>query len=91
MLIDAHIIAWNEERILPYTLDHYSEFCRKIYVYDNMSTDSSDEIYKQYPKVQVIKWDSGDEINELNYVKIKSEGYKQLHRARRLSYPAIPG
>jgi len=80
MLIDAHIIAWNEERILPYTLDHYSEFCRDIYVYDNMSTDSSDEIYKRYPKVKVIKWSSGDQINELNYVKLKSEGYKQFSR-----------
>ena len=30
MKIHAHILAWNEEKILPYTLDHYSEFCEKI-------------------------------------------------------------
>ena len=82
MLIDAHILAWNEERILPYTLDHYSSFCRNIYVYDNMSTDGSDEIYKKYDKVKVIKWDSGDKINELNYVNIKSSGYREYPRDR---------
>jgi hypothetical protein len=80
MKIDAHIIAWNEEKILPFTLDHYSSFCEAIYVWDNMSDDSSDEIYKRYPKVKVIKWDSGNEINELNYVSIKSNCYKQLSR-----------
>ena len=80
MIIDAHIIAWNEEKILPYTLDYYSEFCRSIFVYDNMSDDSSDEIYKRYEKVSVIKWDSGGEINELNYIQIKSFGYRETSR-----------
>ncbi len=80
MKIHAHILAWNEEKILPFTLDYYSQFCEKIFIWDNMSTDSSDEIYKKYPKVQVIKWNSNDEINEINYVKIKSECYKQYSR-----------
>jgi len=80
MKIDAHIIAWNEEKILQYTLDHYSAFCDKIYVWDNMSDDSSDEIYKRYSKVSVIKWDSGNEINETYYVRIKSLGYRDLSR-----------
>lgn len=76
MIIHAHIIAWNEEMILPYTLDHYSKFCEKIFVYDNMSTDSSDKIYKQYDKVEVIKWSSNNEINEMNYVNLKSMSYR---------------
>jgi hypothetical protein len=80
MIIHAHILAYNEEKILPFTLDYYSVFCEKIYIYDNMSTDSSDEIYKRYPKVVVIKWDSNNEINELNYINIKSNGYKQNSR-----------
>lgn len=76
MIIHAHILAFNEEMILPFTLDYYSVFCDKIYVYDNMSTDSSDEIYQRYPKVIVKKWDSNNEINELNYLNIKNNGYK---------------
>ena len=67
----------DNEKILPYTLDYYSNICEKIFIYDNMSTDNSDEIYKKYPKVKVIKWDSNNEINELNYTRIKSNGYKE--------------
>jgi Glycosyl transferase family 2 len=80
MIIHAHILAWNEEKILPYTLDYYSQFCDKIFMHDNMSSDNSDAIYNQYPKVQVLKWDSNNEINELNYVKIKSNAYKEYSR-----------
>lgn len=76
MIIHAHILAFNEEKILPFTLDYYSNICDKIFIYDNMSTDSSDEIYAKYPKVKVIKWDSNNEINEFNYLRIKNNGYK---------------
>ena len=50
MRIHAHILAFNEEKILPFTLDYYSLICEKIFIYDNMSTDSSDNIYKKYDK-----------------------------------------
>lgn len=76
MIIHAHILAFNEEKILPFTLDYYSNICEKIFIYDNMSTDSSDEIYTKYPKVIVVKWNSNNEINEMNYIQIKNNGYK---------------
>ena len=84
MIIHAHILAFNEEKILPFTLDYYSNLCEKIFIYDNMSTDGSDEIYTRYPKVTVIKWDSNNEINEMNYVNIKSNGYKKYSRDRQV-------
>jgi hypothetical protein len=80
MKIHAHIIAYNEEKILPFTLDYYSLICEKIFIYDNMSTDSSDEIYKRYDKVEVVKWNSNNEIDEMNYVNIKSNCYKERSR-----------
>jgi hypothetical protein len=80
MIIHAHILAYNEEKILPFTLDYYSNICEKIFVYDNMSTDSSDEIYARYPKVEVLKWNSNNEINENYYVQIKSNSYRKVSR-----------
>jgi hypothetical protein len=80
MVIHAHILSWNEEKILPFTLDYYSKICDKIFIHDNMSTDSSDDIYKRYEKVKVLKWDSNNEINEFNYTKIKSNAYKIYSR-----------
>jgi hypothetical protein len=89
MKIHAHILAWNEEKILPYTLDYYSEICTKIYVYDNMSTDGSDRIYKKYPKVSVIKWDSKNQIHEMNYVNIKNNGYKTYSRNKNVDWVIV--
>ena len=80
MKIHTYIIAYNEEKIIPFTLDYYSQFSDKIFVFDNYSTDSSDEIYKKYPKVEVIKWNSDNEINEMYYMNIKSNEYRKLRR-----------
>jgi hypothetical protein len=75
MKIHAYILTYNEEAILPFTLDYYSSFCDKIIIYDNESTDSSDTIFKRYEKVSVVKWKS-NKINELNYLQIKNNAYK---------------
>jgi hypothetical protein len=81
MRIHVYIIAWNEEKILPFTLDYYSRFAEKIFVYDNLSTDSSDEIYKKYDKVEVIKWGEKENgHNELNNKEIKSKEYRKKSR-----------
>lgn len=78
MKIHAHIIAWNEEKILPFTLDHYSRFCEKIFVYDNMSTDNSELIYKKYNNVIVKKWQSPDnKYNDAILSSLKSNAYKE--------------
>lgn len=89
MKIHAHILAWNEEKILPFTLDYYSTICEKIFVYDNMSTDSSDEIYKRYPKVEVVKWDSEDTFHDGMNAKIKSEEYKNRSRNQNVDWVII--
>jgi hypothetical protein len=80
MKIHAYIIAYNEEKLLPFTLDYYSTFCEKIFVYDNYSTDSSDEIYKRYDKVIVNKFNSENSQNEIIQKTIKSEEYKKYSR-----------
>jgi len=77
MKIHVHIIAYNEKKILPFTLDYYSKICEKIFVHDNMSNDGSDEIYKQYQKVKVLKWESENSFNDIYNAQIKSNSYKK--------------
>jgi hypothetical protein len=89
MKIHAHILAWNEEKILPFTLDYYSLICEKIFIYDNMSTDSSDEIYKKYEKVEVIKWDSGNEFRDDLNMKLKTEEYKKRSRGQNVDWVIV--
>ena len=77
MVIHSYFLAWNEEIILPYTLRYYSEFCDKIVVYDNESTDKTPEIIRSCPKAELRSWNSNNEINEYNYLNIKQNCYKE--------------
>ena len=80
MKIHSYIVAYNEEKLLPFTLDYYSIFCEKIFIYDNFSTDSSDEIYKKYNKVIVNKFDTQNTQDEIITRNIKSNEYKKYSR-----------
>ena len=56
MNITIYTISYNEEKMLPFFLDHYSKFASKIVVYDNESTDDTVKIAKSYyPLVTDIK------------------------------------
>lgn len=76
MKIEAFAICYNEEALLPYYLRHYSEFCDRITIYDNQSTDRSREICLANPKVKVIPYNTGDEIRDDVYLQIKNNCWK---------------
>ena len=77
MFIEAYIVTWNEEKILPFVLDHYAEFCDRIVLLDNWSDDSSYEIIAKgsdcnecwqspgrWPVVVIKQWDALQEEDE---------------------------
>jgi glycosyltransferase involved in cell wall biosynthesis len=63
MKIQVHILTYNEEDILPYTLRHYSQFATRIIVHDSFSTDRTREICKEYG-AEVRDWDTGGVLND---------------------------
>lgn len=71
MKIWAYVIAWNEELMIPYYLRHYSQFCDKIIIYDNMSTDSTRELAEQYHNVEIIPFESSGEFNDYIHIELK--------------------
>jgi glycosyltransferase involved in cell wall biosynthesis len=75
MKIHVYAIAWNEEVIMPYFLRYYSEFCDRIVIYDNESTDRTPEIVRACPNAEIRSW-SGNEINEYRYLEIKQSCYR---------------
>jgi hypothetical protein len=89
MNIHSYILAWNESKILPFILDYHSKISSKIFVFDNMSTDSSDEIYKKYDKVTVIKWSSDNEFHDGLNAQIKSNCYKKYSRGQNVDWVIV--
>lgn len=79
MAVKLHLytICWNEEKMLPHFLKYYAAFCEKICVYDNFSTDKTAEICAAFPNVEVFEYDSGNEIRDDIYLKIKNEVWKK--------------
>lgn len=80
MKIWAYVIAWNEENMLPYYLRHYSTFCDKIIVFDNMSTDKTREIAMEYSNqvgIEVIQFDTFGKMNDYTHIELKR--YAQIH------------
>lgn len=76
MNIEVYAICYNEEVMLPYFLRHYSQMASCITIYDNYSTDRSEEICRANPKVRVVKYDSGNQIRDDIYLEIKNNCWK---------------
>lgn len=78
MKIHAYLLCFNESRIIKHVLDYYSEFCEKIFVLDNFSTDNSASVAMGYEKVDVIKWSSKNKFDDRYNVFLKETLPKQF-------------
>jgi hypothetical protein len=70
-------ICWNEQFFLPYFLRHYA-FAAKIVIFDNMSSDNSVTIMKQYPNVEICPYHTNAQIRDDIYLEIKNHAWKQF-------------
>lgn len=70
----AACITFNEERILPYWLRHYSTFATQLVVHDSFSTDRTREIAASFG-AEVRDFDMGGKVNDPLMARIKGEGW----------------
>jgi glycosyltransferase involved in cell wall biosynthesis len=69
-------ITYNCEDVLPFYLRHYSTFAEEIAVFDDFSTDSTRELLKANPKVNLRDWPHpGSGINEDLFLQHWQEWY----------------
>lgn len=78
MKIDLYAVCYNEEAMLPFFLKHYEKIVSNLYIYDNMSTDSSRDILKSHPKVKYNTFDTDGKCCEVTLTKIRNEEYKKF-------------
>lgn len=74
--ISAYFITYNSEKILPHLLKYYKTFCSKITIIDNCSTDSTEQICKQY-EVSFLRFNTNETFNDLANISIKNEIWKK--------------
>lgn len=79
MKIQLITFTYNNEKILPYFLDHYSKLCNKIIVYDNMSTDNSVNIIKSYDNTEV-RYNEYNFLDDTKHKEIRNNAWKPTRK-----------
>lgn len=77
MTIHVYAFTWNEQRMLPFFLRHYTSFADRLVVYDNMSDDGSRAILESCPLVEVRDWDTGGYSDEDSLRDLKNNAWKE--------------
>jgi Glycosyl transferase family 2 len=80
MKIDLYMTVWNESKILPFTLDYYSRFCDRIFIYDNMSNDNSMFFYRKYKNINLRFFDTNNQASAEILKWIRSLSYREFSR-----------
>jgi glycosyltransferase involved in cell wall biosynthesis len=75
MRIHAHILAWNEADIIPFTIKHYQKFCDKITVHDNYSDDGTPDIARSMG-CNVREFGIRGVLDDKEYLRIKNLAWK---------------
>ncbi len=68
----AHMLAYNEREIIPFSIRHYKTYCADIFVHDLGSTDGTQKIATD-AGAKVVQHDCKGEFNDLLNKKIKCE------------------
>ena len=75
MNIECYFIAFNEAETIRFTIKHYQQFCSKVIVYDNFSTDNTREIAEEMG-CEVRMFGIEGQLNDAEYLKVKNNCWK---------------
>lgn len=74
MTVEAFILNFNED-LLHLTIKHYQQYCDKITILDNYSTDGSDLVAESLG-CHVQKFGIKGELNDAKYIRVKDHCWK---------------
>lgn len=55
LTIELYLLCFNEQKMIPHTLNYYSHFCSQITIFDNDSSDDSVKLIQNFDKNIIIK------------------------------------
>lgn len=79
--VHVYLLSYNTAPLIRHVIEHYSGFCSRIFIMDNMSTDSSADMAREFPLVTVIPWEMSEVVVEKTLIYMKSETYRNYSRA----------
>jgi len=74
--VHVYTFCFNEQMMMPYFLRHYLPIADKITIYDNYSTDASIELAKQHEKIEVIQFDTNNQLRDDIHTEIRNNCWK---------------
>lgn len=79
IIVDVYVLCYNEDKIIKFALDYFSQFATNVYVLDNESTDNSIELLKKEKRfnVEIINYESNNELNDSIYLDLKNNIWKR--------------
>jgi glycosyltransferase involved in cell wall biosynthesis len=75
MEIEAFILAFNEAETIHLTIKHYKQFCDRITIFDNFSTDDTREIAESLGCI-VKPFGIAGVLDDKEYLKVKNHCWK---------------
>jgi glycosyltransferase involved in cell wall biosynthesis len=81
-MIEAYLVAFNEEETIHLSIKHYKDFCDRIIILDNFSTDRTPEIAKDLG-CKVWNFGTPGVLNDADYRDIKNNCWKKDGHDRR--------
>ena len=74
--VHVYTFCFNEQMMMPYFLRHYLPIADKITIYDNYSTDGSIDLARVYDKVEIIQFDTNNELRDDIHTEIRNNCWK---------------
>lgn len=76
MNISLYFINFNDSFYLPFLKEHYGQFCNKIVMYDNYSSDNSENLARSLG-FEVRKFGRHGQLNDQHYLHVKNQCWKE--------------
>lgn len=75
MKVEAYILAFNEAETIHLTIAHYKQFCDRIIIFDNFSTDNTRDIAEGLG-CEIKPFGIAGVLDDKEYLKVKNHVWK---------------
>ena len=73
-MIEAYLMAWNEEETIALSIKHYQKFCDKVILLDNFSDDETAHIGEELG-CEIRRFGKVGQLDDNEYIKVKNTCY----------------